>query len=428
MEITRSSARPGAAAQPFYFGWRIVFAMFLVTTTVYGNTVFGFIILSGPLAQQFGWSATTTGTLVSALWLIAPLALFVAPVIERLGPKRLIIFGLVLQCLCLAALGHIGEFWHLYLLRLVMGVGKVVSVVAVPVMVSRWFSRRFGTAMALAWCGGSFGGVVMSPVAERLTAELGWADAALVLAGIVASSALAVILLCRGPQSPADLALALDGDALPAAAVVGADGVAAEPETRAIRAQLGSIRLATALPMAVAVMCTGAGALAMLSQAPTLLEAGGLSPTLAASLFGLIAGASMTGQIMIGWYLDRFRLWGGNLIVALTLLVGAVSFALLQSHNLVAIAAVAALTWGIGMGANEMLWIALTKRQFGARLFAYTYGAWSCALQAGYAIGGPIGGWTFEHSDRSAFPLLMGLLYLPAIVVAIWRPGLRNEA
>ena len=184
MEITRSSARPGA--QPFYFGWRIVFAMFLVTTTVYGNTVFGFIVLSGPLAEQFGWSATTTGTLVSAPWLIAPLALFVAPVIERLDPKRLIIFGLILQCLCLAAFGHISEFWHLYLLRLVMGVGKVVSVVAVPVMVSRWFSGRFGTAMALAWCGGSFGGVVMSPIAERLTAELGWADASLALAGIVA--------------------------------------------------------------------------------------------------------------------------------------------------------------------------------------------------------------------------------------------------
>lgn len=427
MEITRSPDVAAAAARPFYFGWRIVLAMFLVTTTVYGNTVFGFIILGGPLAEQFGWSATTTGTLVSALWLVAPLALFVAPVIERLGPKRLIIFGLVLQCLCLAALGHISEFWHLYLLRLVMGVGKVVSVVAVPVMVSRWFSRRFGTAMALAWCGGSFGGVVMSPVAERLTAELGWADAALALAGIVGFSTLAVVLLCRGPQSPADLALEVDGDALPVARA-GADVAAEEQKTETIQTELKSVRLATALPMAVAVMCTGAGALAMLSQAPTLLEAGGLSPTLAASLFGLIAGASMAGQIMIGWYLDRFRLGGGNLIVALTLLVGAVSFALLQSHNLVAVAVIAALTWGIGMGANEMLWIALTKRQFGARLFAYTYGAWSCALQAGYAIGGPIGGWTFEHSDRWAFPLLMALLYLPAIIIAIWRPGLRNEA
>lgn len=124
---------------------------------------------------------------------------------------------------------------------------------------------------------------------------------------------------------------------------------------------------------------------------------------------------------------DRKRVPAINIVVAIILFLGAGSFALLQVHpGLVVLAFVAAICWGIGMGANEMIWITLTKRQFGTAMFAYSYGAWSFSLQAGYALGGPLGGWAYDQTAPMTFPIIIVMLYLPAVVLAVWRPGLRN--
>lgn len=392
---------------------------------IYGNTLFGFIILTDPLAREFGWSSAATGSLVSAMWLIAPLALVIAPAIHRFGAFTILIGGLLLQVVCLALVGSIDSFWQLYLLRVVMGVGKVVSIVAVPVMVTTWFSRRFSTAMALAWCGGSFGGFVMAPATERLLAFMDWREAALSLGALMGVATLVIFLLCRGARDPSAIGLGLDGDprVLPLDPAGGPDGSAA-PKVQA--SELKSINFVTAAIMAVALMLSGIGALASLSQVPSLMEAGGISAQLAATFLGLTAAASAFGQVTIGWLLDRWKLDLCNLLVAFLLVTGLAGLILLQHDHGVAAAAVGALALGVGIGANEMLWITLTKRQFGSRLFAYTYGGWSCALAAGYALGGPVGGWAFDRLPPASFPLLIMALYLPALTIAVWRPGKRD--
>ena len=419
------TAGPPRPRTGFYFGWRTVLAMFLATMMIYGNTLFGFIILTDPLAGEFGWSSAATGSLVSAMWLTAPLALVIAPAIHRFGAFAILISGLLLQVACLALVGSIDSFWQLYLLRVVMGVGKVVSIVSVPVMVTTWFSRRFSTAMALAWCGGSFGGFIMAPATERLLAFMDWRDAALSLGALMGAATLAIFVLCRGPRDPAAIGLGPDGDpqSLPFETPDDASESAA-PKVQA--SELKSINFVTAAIMALALMLSGIGALAALSQVPSLMEAGGISVPLAATFLGLTAAASAFGQVTIGWLLDRWKLDLCNLLVAFLLATGLASLILLQHEHGVAAAAVGALALGVGIGANEMLWITLTKRQFGSRLVAYTYGGWSCALAAGYALGGPVGGWAFDRLPPASFPLLIMALYLPALTIAVWRPGKRD--
>lgn len=412
--------RPG-----FYFGWRVVLAMFLATMITYGNTLYGFIILTDPLAKEFGWSSAATGSLVSAMWLTAPLALVIAPAIHRFGAFAILVGGLLLQAVCLALVGHIDSFWLLYLLRVIMGVGKVVSIVSVPVMVTTWFSRRFSTAMALAWCGGSFGGFVMAPATERLLSFMDWREAALSLGAITGVSILVIALLCRGARDPAAVGLGLDGDPQ----VLPLDPPSNTGESAASKvpaSELRSINFLTAAIMAVALMLSGIGALAAMSQVPTLMEAGGISVQLAATFLGLTAAASAFGQVAIGWLLDRWKLGRCNLVVGCILAAGLAGLFLLQQDHGVATAAFGALALGVGIGANEMLWITLTKRQFGSRLFAYTYGGWSFALAAGYALGGPVGGWAIDRFPPILFPLLILAFYLPALTVAVWRPGKRD--
>lgn len=421
-EVQILNAGPQRPRRGFYFGWRVVLAMFLATTMVYGNTLFGFIILTDPLTKEFGWSSAATGSLVSAMWLTAPLALVVAPAISRFGAFTTLIAGLLLQAVCLALVGQIDSFFQLYVLRVIMGLGKMVAVVSVPVMVTAWFSRRFSTAMALAWCGGSFGGFVMAPVTARLLSFMDWRSAALTLGVLMGLSILVIAALCRGARNPAALGLGLDGD--PPIIVSGAEDRAPEGGASKVSAsELRSINFVTAAIMAVALMLSGIGALSAMSRVPMLMEAGGISVQLAATFLGLTAAASAFGQVAIGWLLDRWKLGHCNLAIGLILAAGIAALVFLQHDHGAATGAFGALALGVGIGANEMLWITLTKRQFGSRLFAYTYGGWSFALAAGYALGGPVGGWVFDRVSPTLFPLLILAFYLPALIVAVWRPG-----
>lgn len=409
----------------FYFGWRVVFAMMLATATVYGTLIFSFIILGGPLARQYGWSSAETGSLVSAMWIVAPVALFVAPFIQRFGALRILMLGLGLQAVSFAMLGLIDNFWQLYLLRVVMGLGKVMAVVCVPVMVTAWFTRRFATAMALAWCGGSLGGFVLSPLTERMLVFLSWRQSALVLAGLMVAAMATIALLCRGARSPADLGLGPDGDLQPAPGAHASGNEVAEDKPTA--GELRSINMATALVMAVSLMLAGMGGLAMQSQAPALMESSGLNSQVAATLLGLLAIAATVGQAGIGWLLDRWSVERCTVIVSLSLLIGLGACALIGGARGVTLATLGSVMFGLGLGGTEMMWIALTKYQFGVRLFAYTYGGWSCSIAIGYALGGPVGGWLFDHYPHNMFPILILLLYVPALVTAVWRPAKRNS-
>jgi MFS family permease len=404
-----------------YFGWRVVAAMMLTTASVYGALLFGFIVLGVPMAQQFGWSAAETGSLVSAMWVVAPLALFVAPIIQKLGALRTIVIGLVLQAICFSLLGTIESFWQLYALRIVMGMGKVVTVVSVPVMITTWFSKRFGTAMALGWCGGALGGFIYSPLTEYLLTIFKWQQVAIILAGCLLGTIALLLLLCRGASVPADLGLARDG--LPLGSNVNDQDQA---EEKGSASELWSINKATAGLMFCGLMLAGLAGMAMQTEAYPLMLSSGMSASHAATLLGLLSVSAMLGQILTGWLLDRWSVERCTALIATLLSVGLSTFSVLQSSPTFPLGLLAAVIFGLGLGGIEMKWITLVKVQFGSRLFAYTYGGWSFAIAVGYALGGTAGGWLFDHYSHALFSLFVLTLYAPAIVIAVWRPAKRN--
>lgn len=411
---TRVEARP-------YFGWRIVCALFLAILALFGVSIYAFIIFTAPLAQEFGWSAAQMGSLVSAMWLVAPLSLFAAPITARVSPWRLVILGLCVQAVALLVVGHVSELWQLYLLRIGMGLGKIMTAMSAPLIVARWFSRRFATAVAIVWAGGSAGGLVMAPLTEALVQQVGWRTAADLIAVAVLVVALVVSLLARGPKGPHELAEDPEG-VLATAEPATAPGGASRPTW-------SQVAKAPALLMALSIMGIGMTAIATFSQQPAFLQAAGLSGAVAATLLGLTAAGSLVGSASIGWLLDTFRGWWSAALVAGAVYVGVLTLAVLPSHPSVVIATVGAFCLGYGFGAGEVLWLTFTKRQFGEALFPLTYGGWYFALQLGYALGGGAGGWTIEHLGPGGFLLLLAALYATpglasvSLRAARWRPS-----
>ncbi|MGA0604663.1 MFS transporter [Phenylobacterium sp. VNQ135] len=412
-----------SAARP-YFGWRIVCALFLAIFALFGVSIFSFIIFTAPLAEEYGWSAAQMGSLVSAMWLVAPLALFAGPITAHVSPWRLVILGLCIQAVALLALGHISELWQLYLLRIGMGLGKIMTAMSAPLIVARWFSRRFATAVAIVWAGGAAGGLVLAPLTEALVQAFGWRPASGMLTLAVLAIALSVALLARGPRGPHELAHDPEG------VLTSAEGPAAS-SGRAAWAQIGK---APALLMVLSIVGIGMTAIATFSQQPAFLQSAGLSGPIAATLLGLTAAGSLVGSASIGWLLDTFRGWWSAALVAGAVYVGVLTLAVLPGHPSVLIAAVGALALGYGFGAGEVLWLTFTKRQFGEGLFPLTYGGWYFALQLGYALGGGVAGWTTEHLGSKGFLLLLAALYLTPTLVSLalraarWRPAALEQA
>lgn len=407
------------AVQPagIFFGWRIVAASFLVTFTIYGVSIYAFIVLIQALAAQHGWTTTETGGLVSAMWLAAPLALLAGPLAQRFNPWRLITIGVALQALTVVAMVAVDQLWQIYLLRFVMGVGKVLAIIGLPMLVARWFSIRFATAMAVVWAGGSAGGLVLSPVMDSLIVSFGWQRGALIIAAGVVICLVAILLIAKGPRGPEELGQERDGIAL------SVDDQAAPKPSKApdwtVKEVLRSIHLPTAATMFLSITGAGVASIAVLSMEPSLLDKAGFSSGQAATLLGLTAAGAFLGSVSIGWLLDRFNTLASDIVVACSIGLGVLVFALLFYAPVFVIAAIGALACGYGAGSGEVLWLNLTKRQFGEEAFAVTYGGWFMALQLGYAIGGSLAGWSFAHFGAMGFLAFVAIVYLPPAICSV---------
>lgn len=410
-----------------YRGWIIVLALFLCAFSVFGVSIFSFIIFAIPIKEEFGWSPSQMGQLVSAMWFGAPLALFAGALIQRVGAWRVLLFGVGVTMACMFSLIFVSEFSQLYFVRILMGFGKISMAVSMPIVLTTWFSNRFGTAIAIVWAGGSAGGVVMSPLTEVLISELGWRVSAMIITAGMLVIWTIVFRLSRGPSKPSDIGLEVDG-VQPGTAHLdrNAPAESADPETSDVRSIVRSINWVTAFCMIIAVVGSGMAIISVYSQEPAIMASAGITTSHAAVLLGVIAGAGVVGSLIVGWLLDKAPAYFSSLLIACSVYLGLYLLELLQHEPSIVIAAVAAAAVGMGLASGEVLWMNLTKRQFGVAAFATTYGGWYMALQIGYAAGGGISGWVYENTTTSGVLIFIGLVYLPTAIFSLWRPGIRQ--
>ena len=241
--MTQSTTASQPGRRGIYYGWKVLVALFLAGFMVYGGGLYSFVLFVPPLTEEFHWSRAATSGLVTAFWLSAPLILVGGMAIKRVGAMRLLLTGIVLEAVCVALLATVSTFGQMYLLRAVMGFGKVMFAVTLPYAVSRWFSRRYSFALGVAWSGWHIGGLVLAPLTGLIIARHGWRTACLAIAIGLLTVALVPVLLTGRHRSPADLGVAMDGDE---SAPAGGEAAAA---TDPAAGPVGSVRDLLRTPM-----------------------------------------------------------------------------------------------------------------------------------------------------------------------------------
>ncbi len=178
------SAKPGV-----FRGWQVVAAAFSVMFFAYGLQ-FSYGVFASGMAAELGWSRAATALPYSLyVFLYSALSAATGRATDRIGPRPVITVGALLLGLGwgLSALVH--EPWQLNLtLGLVAALGMSVAWVPCNATVSRWFTRRRGTAVAVASTGGSLGNLLVPALAATMIALWGWRWS-LAITAVVAASA-----------------------------------------------------------------------------------------------------------------------------------------------------------------------------------------------------------------------------------------------
>ncbi len=200
-------------ARRLYYGWVIVAVISMIGLVQAGqfNTTVGVFVK--PVTEEFGWDRSTfigaisIGTLTGGA--LAPLS---GILLDRLGGRWVISLGLLLLGGSLILFSFVNGAWQFYLAMIVGRAGlQGATNLSLGVVVSKWFVRKRGRAMAVAEVGQRAGSGIVPVFAQVMVSAADWRTAAWATGAMTWVFGLlpALLFLRRRPE---DLGLQPDGD------------------------------------------------------------------------------------------------------------------------------------------------------------------------------------------------------------------------
>lgn len=402
------------SSQAIFQGWFVVGALFVLGFMLYGGGFYSFILFVPPLAKEFHWSSAGTGGLVSAFFISAPLSLWAAPLTRKFGEKRLVIVGIVIEAVSLMMLYSVSSLWQMYLLRALAGVGKVLFAITLPVVISRWFSRHFGLAVAIAFSGWHLGGLGLAAFTEFLLSHVGWRATASTLGIAQLVVALPIALWGLRTSSAADLGLNLDGDST---APDESRSRAASERTAASSPQYVKLLHRTIMHPAFQIIAIASPIYylsygGVLVQQAAVIEGFGASAYTASYVLGVTAACAALGAVLGGWIFDKFSPAISTLTAFALLIVGIACLLIAGYRPLLSVLMTHAVLFGLGVGCGDVFWITLLKRRIPNTLFSSAWGIWYF-LQLTFIIIAPVcAGAIFDFTKSYSGMLIIELTVL----------------
>jgi MFS family permease len=392
---------------PFYYGWVIV-AIAFVSMGLWLALRSAFSVFLVALLDEFGASRAATAGIQSVSYLVytvsAPL---VGALIDRVGPRKVVLPGIIVLCAGLALSGFARSLAQVYLTYgVIAGFGAAfISIVAFSPVLSRWFESRRGLASGIAVSGMGIATFTLVPLMQYLITLSGWRSAFLAMAVLIFLLLFpfaAVFLRYR----PEDVGLPPDADRgtgpLKKRTVEVIDKSWAETDWTLKRV----VREGRFWSLLVYCFLVIIPLYVVLTHGVGLLEGAGFKPMGAAFVISLLGVSSTVFKIFWGWISDRigrelaFTLGVATMIIGLILLLSIEGGA---SHRL---AYPFVLFFGCGWGVTSPIFMAVAADLFGGRSFGLIYGINEAVLGIGAAVGPWLGGAIFDHTGSYRIALL----------------------
>jgi MFS family permease len=393
-----AAARPNG--QQLYVALVSFFALFAIV----GLALYGLPFFYDHMVTEYGWSRArvTSGNAMSKL-LVGPLFGFaVGWVVDRYGPRRMMLAGILMAGTALVGLSYATSLWTFYLFYLFNALGYVCGgPLPNQVLLSRWFDRARGKAMGFAYVGIGVGGATVPLLAHALVQAYGW-HVALRVIGVL-------IVVLAFP-------LAFFVQDAPAASTVAAAPAPAVPLRQVLTNRDFYL-------LAIGSMCSIAAVGGTNQHLKLFL---GLDQRLAAgqvaTILSLVLASSIAGRLTMGWLADRFP---RKYVMLLIYLLVAAAIPLLFAADRPGMVTVFAVVFGVALGGDYMIIPLMAGDLFGVRVLGRVMGIVLTADGVAEATAPMLVGHLRDVSGSytSGFGTLIALALLGALAVLLLPRG-----
>ena len=338
----------------------VAITSFVVLFSIVGLSLYGLPFYYDFMVKEFGWSRAqvTSGNALSKL-LIGPLFGFMAGwIVDRFGPGRLMMAGILMAGIALIGLAHMTSLWMFYAFYVLNALGYVCGgPLPNQVLLSRWFDASRGKAMGFAYLGIGLGGYLVLRLTPRLVEAFGWRGALQVLGILIVALALPLAFFVRDE---------------PETAVATAGGAPARADATQVAPMGGIFRNPAFYLLAIGSMCS-IGAVGGTNQHLKLFLSLDMkySQEASASIASTVLACSIAGRLLMGWLADRIArkhvmlLIYGLIAGSIPLLFFAQSQAALYAF---------AIVFGLGLGGEYLIIPLMAAELFGVKVLGRLLG------------------------------------------------------
>ena len=381
-----------------------------LTMTVQNGVLLTFPVVYVALLEEFGWGRGEAAGIYSVTTLMiglgGPLTGFL---LDRFGPRRLFVGGALVTGGGMAATSMAGSLSQFYLTYgILTGIGNS-ALTSTPnmVVVSKWFPRATGRAIAIADIGTGLGVILIVPTAQWMILHLGWRRTLLSLAGFLVLALVPANWVQRVPETGELSGPDFSGGGEPV-----------RPTGRG-----ATLRSAIAAPqfwwLVLARLTSGIAFQMMTVHLVAYIIGAGYGKMIAASTMGAVSMVSMLGRYLVGLASDRL-----GRAVAVTLAYAAATLGILGLMTLPSVGAIAipvfVLCYGLSQGSAGIIVATRAADLFQGSSFGRIYGWISVTNGIGEGLGAWLGGAVFDRTGSYHLAFGAAILALATGAASVW--------
>jgi MFS family permease len=408
----------------FYYGWIIV-GVGLISMIFWG--IRGcFSVFYVTLLEEFPWSrGGAAGVQSLALITNAIVAPIIGWLIDRFGPRRIVIPGVLVLSFSLvscALIKTLAQFYILYGVFVASGI-TCIGIVAYAAILAHWFEKKRGLANGIAVSGMGVGILILVPLSQYLISNWGWRIAFVGLAGLVLTILLPLntIFLKHKPEEVGQYKDGLKNiEKLSSGKRVAEEPKASLTLQKAIHTK--NFWALIAFPT-LAVL----GIFIVLVHNVKFLVDAGLDKMTVAFYFALIGAICSVFRAFWGWLSDYLGREKTYTLGTLFLCGGVYTLLLIETMDERWLVYLFLILFGIGWGVTAPTFMSATADLYKGKAIGLIYGIVEGSMSIGGAFGAWVGGYIFDKAQSYRLAFIIAIIAFILSCFFIWLSAPRNS-
>ncbi len=412
--------------RPFDYGWVVVGLGFITLALSYG-TWYSSSVFFVALLKEFGWSRSVAAGAFSLFMilhhLIGPV---VGRMVDRFGPRRVMLLGCFMSCLGLYLSSLIQTSWQYYIsfgfltATGIAGTGWVTN----TTIIHYWFKEKRGLPIGIISSGIGVGIWVCIPGTQYLIDQIGWRMTYRILAGVVPGvMALMAILLLRKPPPLVPYKPIQKDAILPGSRDPEAHDQTWSPQPWTIRQAMATGQFWL---LFFAFFLGNLTSQTFLTHQVAFFVDRGIDALSASYIAGLVGATSVVAKIFLGTLSDRI---GTEETYTLAVSFGVSGILALIVFNYLSVQILPylyVLLFAVGYAGTAALPPVITGNFFGGTTYGRVFGTLMIANGLGGGLGTWGAGYIYDQTKNyvPAFLLVIGCFIISAYL--IWRAAPRK--